>query len=284
MGIYSFSILYQFPTSVYTNRPEDGKLVALPLDHTGAEFVILLATISHKYAFQEIHKWATEILEHTASSNSVFMESCSSATLSLMVDVAVQCNIPHLLSSVVDKWSERVYHKSTPSVPAIQAADKHELLGLRGVAYYVHVQDMLDRQTHTPEGGGTQLRVDPKLNNGQVMRLLSGYCSLVSYWERFRLKPLELPHVSDACTTDAHRACMATWERRWVSAGGWKRILGYNSADILALLTCLRDQLGGDEELKKGTTPECKAAGLDLLKTHAETTRKRLSDHFFGCI
>jgi len=58
-----------------------------------------------------------------------------------------------------------VYHKSTPSVPAIQAADKHELLSLRGVAYYVHVQDMLDRQTHTPEGGGTQLRVDPMLTD-----------------------------------------------------------------------------------------------------------------------
>jgi hypothetical protein len=32
---------------------------------------------------------------------------------------------------------------------------------------------------------------------------------------------------------------------------GWKRILGYNSADILALLMCLRHQLGGDEKLKK---------------------------------
>ena len=51
----------------------------------------------------------------------------------------------------------------------MQAADKHELLSLRRAAYYVHVQDMLDRQSHTPEGGGTQLRVDPKLNHGQVI-------------------------------------------------------------------------------------------------------------------
>ena len=76
--------------------------------------------------------------------------------------------------------SKRVYHKSTLPVPAMQAADKHQLLSLCGVAYYVHVQDMLDRQTHAPDGSGTQLRVDPKLNNGQVMRLLSGYCSLGS--------------------------------------------------------------------------------------------------------
>ena len=56
-------------------------------------------------------------------------------------------------------------------------------------------------------------------------------------------------------------------------------MLGYNSADILALLTCLRDQLGGDEELKKGTTTACRAAGLDLLKTHVETTR---GEHLSG--
>ena len=63
---------------LYTPTGQDGRLVALPLDHMGAEFVILLATTSHTYAFQEIYKWATEILERTASSNSVFMESCSS--------------------------------------------------------------------------------------------------------------------------------------------------------------------------------------------------------------
>jgi len=66
------------------------------------------------------------------------------------------------------------------------------------------------------------------------MRFLPGYCSLVSCWERLRLKPLELPHASDAYTVDAHCVCMATWERRWVSEVGWKRILGYNPADILA--------------------------------------------------
>ena len=47
----------------------------------------------------------------------------------------------------------------------------------------------------TPEGGGMELHVDLKLNNRQVMCLLAGYCSIVSYWERLRLKPLNLPHV-----------------------------------------------------------------------------------------
>ena len=91
-----------------------------------------------------------------------------------VLDGRRRCATRHSTFHVLDKWSERVYHKITPSVPAMQAADKHELLNLRGIAYYAHVQDMLDRQTHTPEGGRTQLRVNPKLNNGRVMRLLSG--------------------------------------------------------------------------------------------------------------
>ncbi|KIJ96759.1 hypothetical protein K443DRAFT_273546 [Laccaria amethystina LaAM-08-1] len=103
----------------------------------------------------------------------------------------------------------------------MQDADKHEFGQAPRGRVPAHVQDMLDRQTHTPEGGGTQLRVDPKLNNGQVICLLSGYCSPVSYWERLRLKPLELPHASDACTVEAHRACMATWERRRVGGRGY---------------------------------------------------------------
>ena len=61
----------------------------------------------------------------------------------------------------------------------------------------------------TPEGGRMELHVNLKLNNKQVMRLLAGYCSLISYWEWLRLKPLYLPLW-----------CMVMWERCWVSAVG----------------------------------------------------------------
>ena len=131
--------------------------------------------------------------------------------------------------------------------------------------------------------GATQLRADPKLNNGQVMRLLSGYWSLVSLWERTRLKPIELPQ-SSSCTNETHQRCSTTWERRWVSAAGWKRILGLNSADVLGLLACLRDQLSGDEDLKLGTNPDCRIAGLEALKALKVTVQDGLADHFFGCV
>ena len=211
------------------------------------------------------------------------MDSCSSATLSLLMDVSIQFNRKNIIELINKKWYDRLLNKSTPSVPAIQAADKHDLEDIRGMAYYIHVQDMLDRQTVTGRGA-TQLRADPKLNNGQVMRLLSGYWSLVSLWERTRLKPIELPQ-STSCTSESHhQRCSATWERRWVSAAGWKRILGLNSADVLGLLACLRDQLSGDEDLNKGTNSDCRMAGLEALKALQVKVQDGLADHFFGCV
>jgi hypothetical protein len=141
------------------------------------------------------------------------MDSCSSASLSSLTDISIKFKRKDI-ELIQKKWYDRLSNKSAPSVPAIQAADKHDLVDIRGMAYYIRVQDMLDRQTVT-ECGATQLHADPKLNNGQVMRLLSGYWSLVSLWERSRLKPIELVQAS-TCTDEAHQRCSATWERRWI--------------------------------------------------------------------
>lgn len=217
-----------------------------------------------------------------ASSDNVFLDSCSSASLTLLLDISIDYKLKDVKKAVVKKWCDRLMNKSTPSVPPIQAGDRYDLTDLRGIAYYVHVQDMLDRQTVSAKGA-TQLRADPKLNNGQVMRLLTGYCSLVSLWERLRLKPMELP-VGKGCSADAHSKCTSVWERRWTSVVGWKRILGLNSADILALLACLRDQLMNDDDLKAGINAECRLAGLEALKTLRTNTQQELADHFFACI
>ena len=240
-----------------------------------------IASISSKYYIPKLQDWVMSAIYQTTN-DTIFMDSCSSATLSALIDVSVQLKRKDMTETIQKKWYDRLIDKSAPSVPAIQAADKHHLEGIRGMAYYIHVQDMLDRQTVTGRGA-TQLRADPKLNNGQVMRLLSGYWSLVSLWERSRLKPIKIPQAS-SCTSEAHQRCSVTWERRWVSAAGWKRILGLNSADVLGLLACLRDQLSGDEDLKTGTNSECRLAALDALKAFKVTVQDGLADHFFGCV
>ncbi|KAF8963026.1 hypothetical protein BDZ97DRAFT_1702033 [Flammula alnicola] len=251
-------------------------------DHADLERLSQIIKLNRKYDIPKMLDWVTDTVHRTAT-NAVFMESCSSASLTLLVEIAKENKYTKTLDAVVRKWCDRILNKSTPSVPAIQIADKYELQELGGVAYYVHVQDMLDRQTGFTEKGATQLRADPKLNNGQVMRLLTGYWSLVSLWERLRLKPIELP-MAASCSAEAHVKCAATWERRCISAAGWKRILGINSADILALLACLRDQLSNDDDLKAATNPECRLAGLEALKALRTKTQAGLADHFFACV
>ena len=264
---------------ILTCRSED--LEAPAQEQRDIERFCNIASIANKYDIPKLQEWVLSAIHKTVA-NTIFMDSCSSATLSLLMDVSIQFKRKNIIELINKKWYDRLLNKSTPSVPAIQAADKHDLMEIRGMAYYIHVQDMLDRQTVTG-CGATQLRADPKLNNGQVMRLLSGYWSLVSLWERTRLKPIDLPQ-STSCTSDAHQRCSATWERRWVSAAGWKRILGLNSADVLGLLACLRDQLSGDEDLKIGANSDCRMAGLEALKALKVEVQDGLADHFFGCV
>ncbi|KDR83058.1 hypothetical protein GALMADRAFT_134567 [Galerina marginata CBS 339.88] len=267
----------------YPIQSSSEELIASPHEQTYVDRLLLLASMTQKYDIPKLHTWLRAALHSTASSP-VFMESCASASLAQLVDACIKYKYPDTLLLVVAKWCARLEAKDTPSVPAIQAADRHELVDLRGVAYYVHIQDMIDRQGTFTEKGALQLRADPKLNNGQVMRLLTGYWSLVSMWERLRMHPIALPKSEECTEEGAHAKCAATWERRWISAAGWKRILGISSADILALLACLRDQLMNDDDLKAGMNPDCRAAGLDALRDLRTKTKAGLPDHFFGLV
>jgi hypothetical protein len=66
-----------------------------------------------------------------------------------------------------------------------------------------------------------------------------------------------------------------------VSAVGWKRILGLDSAGVLGLLACLREQLSGDEDLKMAINSDCRIAGLEALKALRVKVQDGLADHFF---
>lgn len=182
-----------------------------------------IAKMTVAYDVTRMKIWVSEAILNAANCSSV-MDACSSATLCHFVDVYHKYD--SALGLVISKWCERLVGKNTPSVPAIQTADRHkeieknDIERLRGIAYYVHVQDMLDRQSEEyTESGATHLRTDPKLNNGQVMRLLGGYWSLVSLWERLRLNPVVPPQGLN-CSTGSHVYCVSTWSRRWISVAG----------------------------------------------------------------
>lgn len=212
------------------------------------------------------------------------METCSSATFTHIVDLAVESKQMGLLSSIVSSWSDRIFRRDIPSVPAILAADKHNLSNLRGVAYYAQIQEMTERQGTNTDGGATQLlSADPKLSNGQVLRLLSGYWSLVSYLERLRRNPPKLVCV-EGCSIEAHGSCVSSWEDRWHAAASSREVFGFHSADVLAILSCMRDQLGVDAMLAQAMSFSCRMAAMGMVKKTQDSVREGLGNHFVGCI
>lgn len=263
------------------NRRAD--LATSPHEPEYLERLPWIASITRKYEMPNLRVWAESFLQGLVA-DTIFLSSCSSACLTHLVDTCSTFEDADKLKILVNHWMQRLENKDTPCAPAIIAADRFGLKDLRGAAYYFHLQDMVEGLTNN-ERGAIQLRADPKLNNGQVMRLLTGYMSLVSLWERQRMSPIPLPRAAGgACTDATHVRCGTTWERRWISAAGWKRILGINSADALALFACLRDQLMNDEDLKAGMDPDCRLAGLEALRNLRTKIKADMADHFFGVV
>jgi hypothetical protein len=252
------------------------------MDDADIDRLLSVAAITYEYHFFSLQSWAWATIDQMTS-HEVYIECCSSATFARIIDVAIICQKTDLCDSIITKWSDRIRRRTAPSVPAILVADKHELPSLRGVAYHVYIQEMIENQTTVTERGANQFHVDPKLSNGQVMRLLSGYWSLVSFWERLRRSPPKFLR-SQGCSSESHRTCVDIWECRWQIIVGSSKILTYSSADVLSILSCMQDQLNADHELTRSVKPQCRIMALASLKQISDDFYGGLSDHFYGCI
>ncbi|KAJ7133506.1 hypothetical protein C8R44DRAFT_870887 [Mycena epipterygia] len=250
---------------------------AQPREHDDVDRLLLVARISRQYRCASLDTWSKAALLHTISHDNAFIASCSSALFQRLIDGAIRTHHDALRDATIAQWAARIRRGDAPCVPAILAADTHELPRLRGVAYYCHIQGMLAQQTAVTGRGATLFHADPKLSNAQVMRLLSGYWSLVSLWERLRRSAPKFA----ACTEGRGGACAAVWDARWGVAAVSDKVNALSSASVLALLGTMRDQLAADPELK-GIHPQCRLAALGAVKKQAEDLEDGLADHFFG--
>ncbi|KAJ6508268.1 hypothetical protein C8R45DRAFT_966787 [Mycena sanguinolenta] len=255
------------------------EIAAQPREHEDMDRLILIASISRQYRCRVLEDWVKDVILRTVTTDQVFISSCSSAMFKRLIDCAVRTRNDVLLESTITQWTARIRRREAPCVPAILVADAHELPRLRGVAYYFHIQDMIDQQTTVNGRGATQFQTDPKLSNAQVMCLLSGHWSLVSVWERLRRTPPKFE-----CTNGCNRRCAVVFGERWAAATISEKVNAMNSASVLALLGAMRDQLVMDKELTKGIPPQCKLAALEAVNMQANTIEDGLVDHFFGCL
>ncbi|KAJ7490564.1 hypothetical protein FB451DRAFT_1220392 [Mycena latifolia] len=253
---------------------------AQPREHEDVDRLLRITAISRQYRCDALQTWSQAAILRTVTHDDAFIASCSSAMFRRIIDIAIRTRQDTLLDTIITQWATRIRRGDAPSVPAILAADLHELSRLRGVAYYFHIQGMIAQQTTVTDRGATQFQADPKLSNAQVMRLLSGYWSLASLWERLRRTPPKF-ECADGCPKGKGR-CAAVWGERWAVAASSEKANALSSASVLALLTIMRDQLTADKEVTKDVHPPCRLAALDAVKKHAKNLEDGLDDHFFG--
>ncbi|KAJ7696712.1 hypothetical protein B0H17DRAFT_390422 [Mycena rosella] len=253
---------------------------AQPREHEDVDRLLLVTAIARQYRCAALEAWSSAALLHTVSHDAAFTASCPSALFRRILDVAVRTRLDALLDATVAQWAARIRRPDAPCVPAILAADTHELPRLRGPAYYFHIQRMLATQTAVTGRGATQFHADPKLSNAQVMRVLSGYWSLASLWERLRRAPPKFV-CAEGCARGKGR-CAGVWKERWGVAVASERAGALSAASVLALLATVRELLAADQELTKNAHPQCRLAALDALKTTAQGVEDGLADHFFG--
>ncbi|KAF8215051.1 hypothetical protein K438DRAFT_1659905 [Mycena galopus ATCC 62051] len=255
---------------------------AQPREHDDLDRLLLVAAISQQYRCGTLEVWANTALLRTVTSDETFISSCSSALFKRIVDCAIRTRNDVLLDNTIAQWTCRIRRGDAPCVPAILAADAHELPRLRGVAYYFHMQAMIAQQTTVTERGATQFQTDPKLSNAQVMRLLSGHWSLVSLWERLRRSPPKFECTEGCGGASGKKRCAVVFGECWGAATTSKRMNAISSASVLELLVAMRDQLAADQELTKNIPAQCKLAALEAVKKQAKIFEDGLADHFFG--
>lgn len=258
------------------------ELSVLPQSYDDVEMILSLATAARPFGLEDVHTWSLGVV-HRAVEDDAFMKSCGSSTLAKLIEVAHFCHKPGLVPSITSKWHSRLLNKMAPAVPAMHAAERFGLKDLKGVAYYSYLMDMAEGQEAGSDGAFAPLRVNDKVNSAQTMRLLAGYMSLTKFWEKFRAKPLDLP-LGPECSEQEHTGCIAAWGKRWTSVVGWKRTLACSSADVLACMKTLADQLSNDENFgNDALKPCCKAVGLKAIRLKSQEVEENIGSHFTGC-
>ncbi|KAF7314524.1 hypothetical protein MKEN_00925500 [Mycena kentingensis (nom. inval.)] len=243
-------------------------------DHQFVERMLQLANISQQMNCHRFSRISSAFLLRTIGSPS-FGASCSSPLFAQLIDTAIQTSDDELLDTTVAVWSARIRTNDAPCVPAIIAADMHELSSLRGLAYYMHVQTML-ADAGMNARGATAFQTDlSRLNNAQVTRLLSGHWSLVSLCEQLRRVPTKF-----ICACGG--TCAKTWAERWSAAARSERVGAIRAAALLSLLGTMQQMLGVDAELAAGMGKECRKAALEAFTSRARELEDGLPDHFFG--
>ncbi|ESK88012.1 hypothetical protein Moror_10817 [Moniliophthora roreri MCA 2997] len=245
-------------------------------DKTQVRRLISIASASCALQCTSLRKLAISRLRDV-SSNEVLVDTDG---LVLLVELAIKHWEIDLLNTVENVWMNRIRSSSSssPLVIAILTTDRYHmrLPRLAGAAYYAYLQELTTRHTSVSKYGATQIDMDPMLGPVQRARLLAGYWSLNSFWERLR----RTPPWSVQC---GHRdRCRSVWACRWHTSVVSLRVLSFCQTDVLGILSVVSDLLGADTGLGEGMFPMCRESALGHLQTIQCDLERDAVYHFAG--
>ncbi|KAJ3506649.1 hypothetical protein NLJ89_g6755 [Agrocybe chaxingu] len=151
----------------------DAQLEEKVTEPTDLQRLFHLRAITKTYPdLYKIIEWV-ETQTRAAANDDIFMSSCSSSIFVEFVTFAIRYKYDDMLSAIVRSWCTHLFSRNCQPFPAINIIDKYpsELRELRGAAYYVYLQDVMQRRNIMTTGDLPFFQRDTQLNDEQKMRL-----------------------------------------------------------------------------------------------------------------
>ncbi|KAH9936137.1 uncharacterized protein B0H18DRAFT_972424 [Fomitopsis serialis] len=244
----------------------------------------------------------------------------STAALTRILEVAMRCGHRRLIDFVVESWSNRILSKELAPRAAMRLADRWDLDGLRGVAYYVQLMEMgkdfegrirmgtNSASTQTQECSPTPAIVPARQDSDGAAVVPAPTADAILPSEppgedetapltSTQLKRLLSGFYALVTLWDHLRlnppafprpdgctyhmhGCVATFRTVWCEAARSEKTARYGSADVVGRLRSVEDQLRASTDMACALSPGCKREALAAVRKCVKEVQEGLSARF----
>jgi hypothetical protein len=283
---------YIAPTSLaqLLSRPAEIAHYNAPDADVGA--LLTIAEMTNKYSFITTSTWAIDTLHVLYREDTLTNQwnpiLCRSSHFKRVIEVSLLCGHEELCNFAVNHWIDRILNRTANPLIAMAVADKHGLIKLQGVSYYVALLESgpnleLDSDTFGGPEPNDELPPDSpqpplKLTSTQKARLLSGFFALINLWEQLRVTAPTFQRP-DGCTYHAH-GCLGTWQHAWSSIARSEVTARMSPADVVGRLKAMQDLLVADGDIAFALTPVCRRAAMASVRELVKKVQDELAAYF----
>ncbi|KAJ7105072.1 hypothetical protein C8R43DRAFT_1047100 [Mycena crocata] len=165
--------LYALPTELQSQNDRGADIARL----------VSVANMSHKYIFPSCETWALNLIWIHCKEGMDYLDDCPQDMLCRVFEAAARGDRQDLCNLVEERWLSRLKSGELRLRDALDFGEKHDRRKFLGDAYCQRALDMKSfiLVAESQISDFSQSDLTPT----QLYRLLSGYCSLSLFWERF---------------------------------------------------------------------------------------------------